>query len=801
MIRSDLPIDPLLPRVVETVRAHPITLLQAEPGAGKTTRVPPALLDAGFRKVIVLEPRRMAARMAARRVSLERSEPPGETVGYQVRFEQQGSARTRLWFVTEGVLTRRLREDRTLAGVDLVILDEFHERHLDADAALALLRAVQKQRKDLRLVLMSATLNTEEVSRRLNNAPVVTVPGRQFPVDVRYTPASAEPLEQQVAAAVGRCLKESDGHILVFLPGAAEIRRGMEACAGVARNSDAAICALHGDLPPEEQDRVVAPSVRRKVILSTNVAESSVTIEGVRAVIDSGVARVASWSPWSGLAQLRIERISRSSAIQRAGRAGRNAPGIAVRLYSEEDFRRRPDHVAPEILRADLAPLLLQLADMNVSVDDLPWFDKPPAEAIVHARELLVRLAAISQHDCITQMGQQMSAFPLHPRLSRFVLEAVRRGVGRQALRVAAVLSEGRLRLEEQGRKHFVSDLDAILGAEPAGNVRRLEQQIAKVLPRSSTREAEPHALEKAVLHGYPDRVGRRRGETVLLSTGGSARIDRTSAVEAPFVCAIDIEERAELGAALIRIASPLEPDWLLEFFPDRIESRDELIWNRTAERAEQVSALVYDSLVIDESAQRASDPEAAAELVVTKALETGIGRFADMPSLDRLLARVHFAQEQLGTIDVDGALIEKALRQIAFGVRSFSELMQACGGGGFERAVESLLPMTLIDEIAPTHVRLPAGRRARIEYAANQDPWVASRLQDFFGMRDTPRLARGSVPVVVHLLAPNRRPVQMTKDLASFWKTLYPQVRRELSRRYPKHKWPEDPYQPARER
>ena len=800
MIRSDLPVDPFLPGVVAAVRAHPITILQAEPGAGKTTRVPPALLDAGFRKVIVLEPRRMAARMAARRVAFERSEPLGETVGYQVRFEQQGGARTRLWFVTEGVLTRRLREDRQLAGVDVVVLDEFHERHLDADVALALLRIVQKQRRDLRLVLMSATLNAEEVSLRLDSAPVLSAPGRQFPVDVRYTPHSAAPLEGQVATAVGRCLKESDGHILVFLPGAVEIRRATEACAGAARSGDAALCALHGDLPPEEQDRVVAPSTRRKVILSTNVAESSVTIEGVSAVIDSGVARVASWSPWSGLAQLRIERISQSSAIQRAGRAGRNAPGIAVRLYSEEDFRRRPDHIAPEIERADLAPLLLQLADMNLSVDDVPWFDTPPRGAVAHARELLIRLGAMEEHDRITSMGQRMSDIPLHPRLSRFALEAARRGVGREASRIAAALSEGRIRLDEGGRVHFVYDLDAILEAKPAGNVRRLEQQIAKGLARASTPAPESHALEKAILHGYPDRVGRRRGETVLLSTGGSSRLDRASAVEAEFLCAIEIEERAEQGTALIRIASPIEADWLLEFFADRMQSRDELIWSRTAERVEQVSALLYDSLVIAESVQMPTDREAAAEMVVQKALEIGIERFTDKASLERFIARVHFAQQHSSAIQPDAALIEKALRQIAFNVRGFSDLAQASSAGALERAVESQLPMALIDEIAPAHVKLPGGRRARIEYAENQDPWVASRLQDFFGMRETPRLARGSVPVVVHLLAPNHRPVQMTKDLASFWKTLYPQVRRELSRRYPKHKWPEDPYQPAKE-
>jgi ATP-dependent helicase HrpB len=794
LIRSDLPIDPLLPEIVAAVRAHSITLIEAEPGAGKTTCVPPALLDAGFKRVAVLEPRRLAARMAARRVASELSEEVGATVGYQVRFEQQGGPETRLWFTTEGVLTGRLHKDRLLAGVDVVILDEFHERQLDADVALGLLRIAQQERNDLRLVLMSATLNAREASRRLGGAPVLTASGRQFPVDIRYTPHSAAPLREQVANAVGRCLKKVDGHVLVFLPGAAEIRHAKEATTAVASASDADVYALHGDLPPEQQDRVVAPSDRRKIVLSTNVAESSVTIEGVRAVVDSGLARVASWSPWSGLSQLRVERISQSSAIQRAGRAGRNGPGIAIRLYSEEDFRRRPFDIGPEILRADLSPLLMQLAEMGLGVDDVPWFDAPPADAVVHATELLTRLGAISTHGRITRMGRRMSSVPVHPRLSRFVCEAVRLGAGKESSRIAAALSEGRLRVDETERKHFVSDLDAILAQEPARNVRKLEQQIANSIERDRRGGDEPHGMEKAILHGYPDRVGRRRGETVLLSNGGSARLDRASAVETEFLCAIEIEERPEQGSALIRIACPIEPDWLLEFFPDRVHSHDQLIWNRTAERAEQAGTLLYDELVIDETVQRPYDMEAASDLVVRKALETGIERFTDKTSLDRLLGRIRFAQQHSDQVQLDDGLVQKALRQIASGCSGFAELAQASRDGAFASAVESLVPMALVDEIAPAHVNLPSGRRARIEYSDRQEPWVASRLQDFFGMRDTPRVARGAVPVVVHLLGPNQRPVQMTKDLASFWRTLYPQIRRELSRRYPKHKWPENP-------
>jgi ATP-dependent helicase HrpB len=609
---------------------------------------------------------------------------------------------------------------------------------------------------------------------------------------MRHKPYSSAPLEQQVADAIGECLRSLPGHVLVFLPGAAEIRRAMAASAGIISAFGAKAYALHGDLSAEEQDQVVMPSAQRKIIFATNVAESSITIEGVRAVVDTGLARIASWSPWSGFAQLRIQKISRSSAVQRAGRAGRTDSGIAIRLYSEEDFRRRPEQSAPEIARADLSQVLLQLSAMQMRVEDLRWLTQPPSAALEKAGELLHRLGAMHPDGRITQLGRRMSNLPLHPRLARFVIEASGTDCTHDASRIAARLSEGRMRLDELRNRHFASDLELLLSADVSVNVRRLEQQIMNGLPRTAA--GSEHNLERSILQAFPDRVARKRGSTLQLSTGGSAQLDRASAVHSEFLCAIEVDERAEQGAPLVRIACPIEPDWLLELFPDHISTRESLEWNSEAQRAEQVSALLYDALVLDESRKPPEDLQAATALLVRKALEAGIERFADKAALDQLLTRVRFAQRHSSSIDVDDHLVQSALRQIASGLCTFSELKQACSNGAFEQIVESLLPMALINELAPAYVRLPSGRRARIQYSDDQAPWVSSRLQDFFGMQETPRVAAGTVPVVVHLLAPNQRPLQMTQDLASFWKTLYPQVRRELSRRYPKHKWPEDP-------
>jgi len=785
-----LPIDPLVPAIVAHLRSAHNLVLEAPAGAGKTTRVPPALLDLWDREVLVLEPRRLAARLAARFVAAARGEAVGETVGYQVRFEEVASPRTRLRFLTEGVLTRRLLSDPALERAACVVLDEFHERHLEGDLALALLRRLQHTtRPDLRLVIMSATLDAAPIAEYLGGARVMRSEGRQYPLEIEYTPHSAAPLEQQVAAALERLTPA--GHVLVFLPGAAEIRRAQAACAPLARRRGWLLLPLHGDQSPEEQDRAVLPCEQRKIILSTNVAESSITIEGVDAVIDSGLARVAGHSPWSGLPTLQVARISQASARQRAGRAGRTGPGRAIRLYPLEDFVRRPAQDAPEIVRADLAPAAVLLDAMGIRLDSLDWLDAPTAAAVERAEELRRQLGAYGV------VGKEMARYPLHPRLGRLIVEARRRGVAEDGCTVAALLSAGE-RLPAHPDHATRSDLLALMELpwEPAA--AQMVRQIRRIVNPPRQKRRDEDALLISVLAAFPDRVAKRRqGNELQLAAGGPAQLAPASTVTAAaFLVAVEIEDRRDQKTPLVRLASAIEPEWLLDLFPERVREIARVEWNRAAERVESVSALMFGEIALEES-RRVPDPEASAALLAEKAVEAGFARFAPAEELDAFLARVSFASQHGSGAALGDHAVEAALRSLATGLKSFAELEAAASGGGLLRALEQQLPPAarrLLDEIAPERLRLPGGRQVRVHYERNQPPWIASRLQDFFGMRETPAVARGAAPLVVRLLAPNQRPVQMTSDLAGFWQRLYPQVRKELARRYPKHAWPEKP-------
>jgi len=785
-----LPVDALVPEIIEFLNSSTMLLLKASPGAGKTTRVPAALLKAGYKRVYVLEPRRLATRMAARRVSEELGEKLGVTVGYQVRFEEVGSRDTRLWYLTEGVLTRKLLAGDSLPDVNVVILDEFHERHLETDLALALLLDLQKRRPDLKIVLMSATLAAENIREKLGNPPLIESPGRMFPVSVTHSAHTSMPLEAQVEAAVGALLKETKRHILVFLPGAAEIRKCMQACEALARSSGVMLYALHGDLPPEGQDRAVAPSKNRKIIFSTNVAESSVTIEDVEAVVDSGLARVLTHSFWSGLSRLNVEKISQSSAIQRTGRAGRTGPGFAIRLFPESDFVRRPAQIAPEIVRADFAPTLLQLVAAGIAWQQLDWLDAPLPESVKHAQELLTMLGALDQTGNITSVGKQMARIALVPRLARFLVAAAASGIAREAADLAARLAEGRFQSED---RRFATDLEAILASDAPYNTKQLRSQLAGSVKNLHSQTPDPHALEKSLLLGYPDRAARKRGDTLLLASGGAAKLDRQSRASADFVIALEIDDRSDQAAPLVRVAADIEPDWLLDAFPEQIETAEELAWNREGERVEQRNLIRYRQIILDESSAVPRHSASATEMLVAKALEAGVERFADAEALSAFMLRIRFASEH-GKFEVPKSLFAATLKDLAAGAVSFAELRMAARDNAFLALLETRLPMRLVDEVAPAHIVLPSGRRAKIEYHDGRPPSVSSRLQDFFGMANTPTVARGAVPLVVQLLAPNHRPVQVTTDLVSFWKNLYPQVRRELSRRYPRHSWPESP-------
>ena len=773
-----LPVDLLLPSILKSLQHTPRLVIEAAPGAGKTTRVPPALLGIVSGEVIVLEPRRIAARLAARRVAWEHNEEIGNTIGYQVRFEDVSSPRTRLRFVTEGILTRRMLSDPTLKAVDAIVLDEFHERHLDSDLALALLQRLQLLRPELLIVVMSATLDGARIADYLDHCPVLRSEGRLHPLSVQHLPYSAAPLHVQVRAAVERLRTEGQaGHTLVFLPGAAEIRRAMRECEPIVQRNGSLALPLHGDLSPAEQDRAIQPSSQPKVIFSTNVAESSVTIEGVTAVIDSGLARFAAYSPWTGLPTLQIGRISQASAQQRAGRAGRTGPGRVLRLFAEEDFRQRPKHDAPEIVRSELSQLALALRVLHI--DDwhtLAWLDAPPIAAIEHAESLLNRLGAIGS------AAKELARYPLPPRLARILIEAVKRGVSEQACLAVALLGSN----THSDHADLLTRMDAPIDDRMSQQLKQL-RKLARLPSQPASRESSnDDALLMSILAGFPDRVARRRsGSQIQLSNGVTADIEGNASTY-EYMVALDAEDRSDKPLPLVRMTSRIEPDWLIDIFPDHVREQSEIIWNRTGERVEEVSALLYDDLVIQESRGPAADTNAAADLLAQKAMEAGIERFIDADALQHFLSRIEFAGLPLPDIAL-------ALRELCTGLKNFAELRSEAKH--LLSLLEQKTDARRLQENAPTQVRLQGGRQTRIHYEHGKPPWIASRLQDFFGMQDTPRIGPERTPLVIHLLAPNQRAVQTTTDLAGFWTRLYPTIRRELMRRYPRHAWPERPY------
>jgi ATP-dependent helicase HrpB len=850
-MKTPLPIDAVLPEILAAVRSHGRVVLQAPPGAGKTTRVAPALLDVAQGDVIVLEPRRLAARLAARRGAEERGERVGDTVGYEVRFEREVGPRTRLQFVTEGILVRRLMGDPGLRGVGAIVLDEFHERHLQGDLVLALaarLRAIS--RPDLKILVMSATLDAAPVARYLGDAPIVTSLGKQFDVAIDHAPAADDrPLESRVASAVRDLIvKKTPGDILVFLPGAAEIRRAMDRCQRLAEEADLLLVPLHGDLPLAAQDRALRPAVKRKVIFSTNVAETSVTIEGVAAVVDSGLARVARHDPWSGRSVLEVAKISRSSATQRAGRAGRLGPGCAVRLYTRGDHDARPDHDAPEIERADLSEMVMLLGAIGVGEPaQLAWLTPPPGGSVEGACQLLGRLGAIGEGGRLTDLGRRMLRLPLPPRLARLVVEAEAHGAADEGCLVAAILAEGRdvyaRSWDDRPRESAAdeaSDLvvrmydvidagddkgrarSAGLDAHVVASVDRARRQIARLCDRASAdvpREPVETILRKAILRAYPDRVARRRADPaagsrlgasrdLVMCTGGTANLADSSVVRtAQWLVAVesgDVGGRIKTAdgrrGARVWLASAIEPEWLFDLGPGAVTETVDVEWNASQERVDAVERLMYDRLAIDERPAGPAGEKKAAALLAEKAIAAGLRTFVDPEDLDRLSARIKLVVETApdlaaaaGIRPLDDAALGAILASRLAGKRSFAELRDgslmddiraALGRGAIAR----------LAELVPDQIAISPKRRVTVSYAPGEPPSIASRLQDFFGRSDTPRIVAGRCPVVLHLLAPNGRDVQVTSDLGGFWERTYPGVRSELMRRYPRHAWPVDP-------
>lgn len=830
-----LPIDVHLPAITALVKKGPGLVLSAEPGAGKTTRVPRALLEAGFGaagEIVVLEPRRIAARMAAERVAFELGEKIGRRVGYTVRFDDVASSETRLRFVTEGVLTRKLASDPSLSGVSVVVIDELHERSLHADLALGLLRKLQRERRpELRIVAMSATLEADKIAAFLG-AEIKSVEGRRFEVAIEHASALDErPLEVQVANAVKRLVREeADGHVLVFLPGAGEIRRAMEALEAWAKTSGVEVLPLHGELPPAEQDRAVRPSPQRKVILATNVAETSLTIDGVVGVIDSGLFRQARHSPWSGLPELLTVKISRASATQRAGRAGRTRAGRCVRLYTQHDHDARPMHEAPEIQRADLTEMVLTLARAGVSdIAGFPFFEAPPAPALAHARELLVRLGALDERG-ITELGKRLSALPLHPRLGRVAIAAEAQGFPERGALMVSLLAEREILLAARtqigDRRHAAPNLvtgpsdvldrlerlEAVEGRGPssmrnegldvnaATAALRSRDGLLRALNRTRT-STPPHgddpdiAMQRALLLGYGDRVARRRKKgsaDVVFAGGGAAKQVETSVVrEAELMVVVDAGERR--GTVEARLSSAIEPEWLLEDFPERIAEVNEVRFDRDKQRIEKVSALAYDGLLLDESKSDAVGVPGAAEVLAKAAIAAGLHRFVDLGALKQLERRLAVARKIDPSLpELNEARVLAALASAAEGRRSLTELESA---GVMDLLLADLLPGPAAQSLlrhAPEHLDLPGRKRVPITYEDDRPPWLESRMQDFFGLAQGPNA--GGAPIVLHLLAPNLRAVQVTTDLSGFWARHYPSIKKELMRKYPRHRWPDDP-------
>jgi len=814
-----LPIDDTLPALRAALGASSAAVLQAPPGAGKTTHVPLALLGESWldsQRIVMLEPRRLAARAAARRMAALLGEQVGESVGFRVRGETRIGRATRIEVVTEGVLTRLLHADPALEGIGLVVFDEFHERSVHADLGLALtLQTQELLRPELRLLVMSATLDGAAVAALLGGAPVITSEGRAFPVDVRYLPSRADRfIDAMVADAVRRALASEDGSILAFLPGAGEIARVAERLRAESLPRGVTVHPLFGDLSSREQDAAVLPASggERKVVLATAIAETSLTIEGVRVVVDSGLARVSRFSPRSGMARLETVRVSRASADQRCGRAGRTTPGVCYRLWSEAEQAGLLERATPEILVTDLAPLALDLAVAGL-VDPLAlrWLDPPPAAALAQARELLVELNAIDEAARITPHGRRMAELGAHPRLAHMLLLGRDRGSGAAACALAALLDERDVFRRDPGMRDIDirSRLRAVGSAADAGDPRLDRERLRRVRERSAAWRSALGVASAPVQDddagallamAYPDRVARRRegeGNRYLLRSGVGARLDDAGSLAgAPWLVAA--ETSGERPEARVFLAAPVEMSEVEQLFASQVVREEVVEWQPASG---VVAARVRDrlgALVLRDAPLRQPRVEAVAgALLLAVEREDGV-RLSWSARATRLRERVAF----LRTFDAgwpdwsDAALrasMEEWLLPHLVGMRRRGEVEQL----ELASVLLEQLPFDqrrALDRLAPTHVLVPSGSRVPVDYSDPTTPVLAVRLQEMFGHAETPCVADGRVPLTLHLLSPAGRPVQVTRDLAGFWRNSYFAVRKELRGRYPKHEWPDDP-------
>ncbi|MFT0858493.1 ATP-dependent helicase HrpB [Ancylobacter sp. G4_0304] len=809
---SPLPIDDALPALTHALRARSRAVLVAPPGAGKTTRVPLALLGEPWvkgGKILVLEPRRIAARAAAERMAATLGETAGETVGYRARFGTRVSRATRIEVITEGIFTRMIVDDPELTGIAAVLFDEFHERSLDADLGLALaLEAQSALREDLRLLVMSATLDGARVARLLGEAPVIESEGRAFPVETRYAGRDPRsPIDRQMADTIARALRADAGSVLAFLPGTSEIRRTERALREALADPSVDIAPLYGALSPAEQDRAIAPSPkgRRKVVLATSIAETSLTIEDVRIVVDSGLARVPRFEPGVGLTRLETVRVSRAAADQRRGRAGRTAPGICWRLWNEAETMSLPAYATPEILSADLSRLVLDLAIWGVSDPAaLAFLDPPPEAAVKEARALLRLLGAFDGEGRVTPLGRAMARLPLEPRLARMVIEGARRGAADDAALIAAIVSERGLGGDGLDLAHRLDGL-ARDRSRRADEARRLAgrwaQEAARVVERETGPAPSISGAPAALLAlAFPDRLARGRGDgrRFVLANGRGAAIDPASPLaRARFLAIAELTGTAE--EARIVLASELSEADIEAEFGDRITEGTETSFDAAAGalRARHVRRL--GALVLAERTARVEAGPQAAAALARAAAGHGIARLGFSDAQRQWLDRVRFlhARDPAVWPDLsDERLAENAEDWLALELMGLTALGQI-DAQVLGRALGGLLPWELsrrLEEEAPTHVEVPTGSRLPIDYAAEGGPLLAVRVQELFGLGTHPAIAQGRVPLTLALLSPAHRPIQMTRDLPAFWAGSWRDVRAEMRGRYPRHPWPEDP-------
>lgn len=819
---NQLPIDAVIPELLEALDHNRSAVLIAEPGAGKTTRVPLALLQASWldgKRILMLEPRRLAARSAALYMARTLKEEVGETVGYRVRHDSRVGPRTIIEVVTEGVLTRMLQSDPALEGVGAILFDEFHERHLHSDLGLALsLQSQQLLREDLRLLVMSATLDAEPIAELLSGAPIIRSAGRVFPVTTHYLPKrNTAKIEEAAAAAIRSALREHEGDMLVFLPGVGEIRRTTGLLQQVGLPDGVRLVELHGNLPLDKQQAaiVLCPPGERKVVLSTSIAESSLTVEGVTIVIDCGLMRVPKFSPRTGMTRLETVPVSQASADQRRGRAGRLAPGVCYRLWTEQEHVHLPEQSSPEIAEADLAPLALELAIWGVRDPlELAWLTPPPAVLYQSAKQLLQQLHIINDDGKPTSSGYKIAGLGLHPRLGAMLLVGADIGWLRTSCQLSALLSERDV-LPQERNVDIKLRLDC-LNAEGSGKgmqsneavLHRIEAQAAaweKALRQqaqgSQVSREDDAELGVLLAIAFPDRIAQRRADgRYLLSNGRGAILPEQQPLSRfGYLAACELDDSGM--ESRIRLAAEISLADIEQYLNEYVTEEDSVEWEQAAQavrarRRRRLGALILKETPIPTAEL---DEEKVAEALLSYIRSNGINVLPMNKAASQLLARMRLMSlsgEDWPDVS-EAALLETLddwLKPHLYGLKSVSELQRL----NMVQLLSSMLTWSQqheLEEQVPTHIVVPSGSRIPIDYSDPQSPVLAVRLQELFGLKETPRLARGRLPLTLHLLSPSQRPVQVTQDLASFWENTYFEVKKDLKGRYPKHYWPDDPY------